>query len=378
VREIRPFTVRIAQAQLDELRDRLAHTRWPEEPPGVGWSSGAPLAEVKALVEYWRAEYDWREQEARLNELSHGITTIDGSDVHFIHVRSGEPDALPLMLAHGWPSTVAEFLDMIDPLTDPRAYGADPADAFHVVVPSIPGFGFSGPTRDVGWDSRRVARAFAELMERLGYQRYGAHGGDRGAMVARELGVQRPDRVIGVHVLHVFALPTGDPAELDGLSADDIAALEIADRWARERSGYAKVQSMRPQTLAYALTDSPAGQLAWYLDLYAGFGENAGALDPKHILTNATIHWLTGTAGSAARLYHEDARSGVGREQERSTVPTGVAVFARDDFRTIPSLAKLANRIVHWSEFDTGGHFAAMQAPDVLTTDLRTFFRGLR
>ena len=359
----RPFAVRLAQARLDELRDRLAHTRWPDELPGVGWSSGTPLAEGKALVEYWRTDYDWREQEARLSELPHHITAIDGADVHFIHARSGEPDALALLLTHGWPGTVAEFLDTVDRLTDPRGHGADPEDAFHVVVASIPGYGFSGPTRDIGWDSRRVARAFAELVERLGYERYGAHGGDRGAIVTREFGLQRPDRVIGAHVLHSFALPTGDPAELERLGANDLAALEIAERWHRERSGYANVQSMRPQTLACALADSPAGQLAWYLDLYAGFGRNAGALDPDHILTNATIHWLTGTAGSAARLYHEDARSRTGGDEERSTVPTGVAVFARADFRTIRPLAERANRIVHRSEFDAGGHIAAMEVP---------------
>ena len=214
---IRPFRIEIPQADLDDFRDRLDRTRWPDELPGVGWSYGVSLGYLKDMVEYWRTSYDWRVHEARLNEFPQFTTTIDGANVHFLHLRSPEPDALPLILTHGWPGSIVEFLDVIEPLTDPRAHGGDPADAFHLVVPSIPGYGFSGPTRDTGWDAERVAKAWDELMKRLGYERYGAHGGDSGALVSRELGILKPRRPLGVHVLQIFAFPSGDPAEMEDL-----------------------------------------------------------------------------------------------------------------------------------------------------------------
>jgi pimeloyl-ACP methyl ester carboxylesterase len=375
--EIRPFRIEVAEQVLEDLRDRLARTRWPDELPGVGWSYGVPLGYVKEMAGYWRTSYDWREHEARLNEFPQFTTTIDGTNVHFLHVISPEPNALPLILTHGWPGSIAEFLDVISPLADPRSHGGDQADAFHVVVPSIPGYGFSGPTQETGWDDARTAKAWDELMKRLGYERYGAHGGDAGALVSRELGILKPGGLVGVHVLQIFAFPSGDPAEMEHLSNYDQEALQILSGF-EDRAGYLKIQQTRPQTLAYGLTDSPAGQLAWNSELFMGFGgENVDAVDRDRFLTHVMLYWLTATAGSSAREYYEDARTGAGYRDVPNTVPTGVAVF-KNDFHTIRRFAERANNIVHWSVFDRGGHFAAMDAPDLLVGDLREFFRPLR
>jgi epoxide hydrolase len=278
--EIRPFQIDIAQADLDDLKDRLARTRWPDELPGVGWDYGAPMGYVQEMAEYWRTGYDWRTWEAKLNSYPQFTTTIDGQNIHFLHVRSPEPDALPLIITHGWPGSVAEFMEIIGPLTDPRPHAGDPADAFHVVASSIPGFGFSGPTREVGWDIRRIARAWAELMRRLGYERYGAQGGDFGSLISPELGRIDERHVVGVHLTALVTLtrPSGDPAELADLTASERARLAGLERWQRELSGYAMIQSTRPQTLAYGLADSPSGQLAWNVDWFAAHGEKVGVL----------------------------------------------------------------------------------------------------
>ncbi|MGW5485620.1 epoxide hydrolase family protein [Streptosporangium sandarakinum] len=373
-REIRPFRIDIPQADLDDLRDRLGRTRWPDELPDVGWSYGVPLGRLRELAEYWRTGYDWRRHEARLNAFPQYTTTIDGQNVHFLHIRSPEPDAFPLILTHGWPGSVAEFLEVAGPLADPRAHGGDPADAFHLVIPSIPGYGFSGPTTETGWDVSRVARAWAELMSRLGYERYGAHGGDWGARISPELTRIDSGHVAGLHMNSFVAFP-GDPAEAGDLSEAERKRLEKITRWSDERSGYAQIQSTRPQTLAYALVDSPVGQLAWNTEWFDDYGHGVGAMDPDAILTNVTLNWLTGTAGSAARLYREAAASW-GREVEFCPVPTGLAVFPGDS--TVRPFAEREHRVVHWSEFDRGGHFAALQAPDLLTGDIREFFRLVR
>jgi pimeloyl-ACP methyl ester carboxylesterase len=374
--DIHPFRIEIPQSDLDDLHDRLARTRWPDELPGVGWRYGVSLDYVKEMAEYWRTGYDWRGHEARLNEFPQFTTEIDGQRLHFVHVRSPEPNALPLVLTHGWPNTFTEFLDLVGPLSDPRSHGGDAADAFDVVIPSPPGYGFSGPTREAGWDYRRMAKAWDELMGRLGYERYGAQGGDLGSLLCRQLGVLAPDRLVGIHVMQIFAFPSGDPAELADLPEGDQQAMQIlGDFW--KRAGYHTIHSTRPQTLAYGLTDSPAGLLAWNLELPSGFGDAVGMLDRDLLLTNVSIYWLTGTAGSAARLYYEDANSGLDPEEENA-VPTGVAVFPYD-FRTIRRFAERANtNIVHWSELDRGSHFAAMDAPDLLVADLREFFRRFR
>jgi epoxide hydrolase len=378
--EIRPFRIGISQADLDDLRERLARTRWPTELPGTGWEAGVPLGYLKDLADYWAARYDWRAHEARLNDFPQFTTVIDGQNMHFLHVRSPEPGALPLIITHGWPGSVAEFLNIIGPLTDPASHGGDPADAFHVVAPSLPGFGFSTPLAGPGWDTGRIARAWAGLMHRLGYHRYGAQGGDTGAIVSPELGRIDPEHVIGVHVNNLGTFPSGDPAELSGLDAADQARLAFMDKWGRDMSGYAIIQSTRPQTLSYALTDSPAGQLAWVVEKFKEWTDPAAelpdnAVDRDLILTDVSVYWLTGTAGSAARIYYEGARAW-GQSQPRSPVPTGVAVFPHDT--TLRPLAERDHNVVHWSEFSRGGHFAALEAPDLLVGDVREFFRQLR
>jgi pimeloyl-ACP methyl ester carboxylesterase len=383
--DIQPFRIDVPQADLDDLRDRLARTRWPDELPGVGWDYGVPLGYLKELAGYWRTAYDWRKQEARLNDFPQFTTTIDGAKVHFLHARSAEPNAIPLIITHGWPGSIVEFVEVIEPLTDPRAHGGDPADAFHVVAPSIPGFGFSGPTRETGWNINRVAKAWTELMRRLGYERYGAQGGDFGAIASPELGRLAPDHVIGVHVnaasVGFIPFPPVDEAELATLTDAERARVDAIQHFTTEEWGYNAIQSTRPQTLAYALTDSPAGQLAWIVEKFKAWTDNAAelpedAVERDHILTNVMVYWLTGTAGSAARIYYENTHTASWAPPERSTVPTGVAVFSRDV--AIRRYAERANTIVHWSEFDRGGHFAAMEAPDLLVDDVRAFFRRFR
>jgi pimeloyl-ACP methyl ester carboxylesterase len=375
--EIRPFRIDIPQADLDDLRDRLGRTRWPDELPGGGWSRGVPLAYLRELAGYWRGTFDWRAQEARLNRFPQFTTSIDGQNVHFLHVRSPEPQALPLIITHGWPGSVAEFMNVIGPLTDPGSHGGDPADAFHVVAPSIPGFGFSGPTTEAGWNVRRIATAWAHLMRRLGYERYGAQGGDWGSGISRDLGIIDPEHVAGVHLNMLLTFPPGDPSQMD-LTDDEKGRLAGLTRFNRELSGYSAIQSTRPQTLAYGLTDSPAGQLAWIVEKFKDWTDSSevpeDAVDRDQMLTNVMLYWLTGTANSSARLYHEAAPSW-GRV-EKSATATGVAVFPRDISRPVRRFAEMNNNIVHWSEFDRGGHFAAMEAPDVLVGDVRAFFRS--
>jgi epoxide hydrolase len=381
---IRPFRIEIPQADLDDLQERLARTRWPDELPGVGWSRGVPLDYLQELASHWQAGYDWRAWEAKLNAFPQFTTTIDGQTIHFLHVRSPEPDALPLILTHGWPGSIVEFIDVIGPLCTPRAYGGDPFDAFHLVIPSLPGYGFSGPTRDAGWTTARTAKAWAELMSRLGYERYGAQGGDWGAFVTPELGRVAPDHVVGVHVnaATMGFIPFG-PVEADELATFTEAEklrLERLNRFLAEGNGYFHIQATKPQTLAYALMDSPVGLLAWIVEKFKEWSYPSedlpeSAIDRDRMLTDVMLYWFTRTAGSSARLYYENMHAS-NWGQQPGTTPTGVAVFAEDV--AIRRYAERANNIVHWSEFDRGGHFAAMEAPDLLIGDVRAFFRPLR
>ena len=382
---IQPFTIDIPQADLHDLRERLARTRWPDELPGVSWSRGVPLSYLKQLTAYWRDEYDWREHEARLNQFPQSTTEIDGQTIHFLHVRSPEPAALPLLLIHSWPGSIAEFMRMIGPLSNPRAHGGDAADAFHVVVPSIPGFGFSVPVREVGWTSGRIARAFAELMRRLGYDRYGAHGGDIGAGVAGGLSPIDPDRVVGVHVTSdpptavSFAMFTGDPAANPALSEAEKQRVERMKQTSMDGMGYIQIQTTRPQTLAYALTDSPVGQLAWIAEKFKEWTDQAAelpedAVDRDQLLTNISIYWFTRSGASAAHALYESMRAQEWGEE--GPAPTGWAVFGADSIAR--RLMDPEHKIAHWSEFERGGHVPAMEAPDLLTGDIRAFFRGFR
>jgi pimeloyl-ACP methyl ester carboxylesterase len=376
-KEIRPFRIAIPQADLDDLKFRLSRTRWPEALPEAGWKYGVSLEYVKELASYWQNEYDWRKHEARLNEYPQFMTTIDGANVHFLHVRSPEPDALPLLLTHSWPSSIVEFLDLIGPLTNPRAHGGNPADAFHLVIPSVPGFGFSGSKLKPGWNIARIAKAWAELMNRIGYERYGSHGSDAGALVSREMGIQQQDGLLGIHVLQLFSFPSGDPAEMVDLSEEDRKRLQFLANF-HERAGFNAIQQTRPQTLAFAQSDSPTGQLAWIAELFNGFGDHVDFIDRDALLTNVALYWLTNTAESSARLYYENAHTPEQSAQPPNPTPTGVAVFG-NDFQSIRRFAARDNtNIVHWSEFERGTHFAAMDAPSVLARDLQAFFRRFR
>jgi pimeloyl-ACP methyl ester carboxylesterase len=371
--DVHPYRVEIPQADLDDLADRLARVRWPDELSDVGWSYGVPLGYVRELVEYWLNGYDWRAQEARINEHPQFVTTIDGQRVHFLHVRSPEADALPLIATHGWPMSLVEYIDLIGPLTDPRAQGGDPGDAFHLVIPSIPGVGFSGPTAEPGWDTRRVARAWVDLMSRLGYERYGAHGNDSGSQISPEVGRHDPDGVVGVHVTQLFSFPSGDPSEFVDMSEEDQAAMRFLEEFTGGGGlAYNAYQSAQPQTLAYALQDSPAGWLAWVTQLFQRWA------DRDYIITNAAIYWLTSTVGSSIRRYYEEAHSRTEAPTEPTTAPTGVAIFA-EDFQSVRRFSDRDHaNIVRWTRYDRGSHFSPQDAPDLLLSDIREFFRPLR
>jgi epoxide hydrolase len=375
--DIGPFRIDVPQAELDDLKARLAQTRWPDQLPGVGWDYGIPLDYVQKLAGHWRTSYDWREHERTLNSFPQFTTTIDGQRVHFLHVRSPQPDAVPLIITHGWPGSIVEFINIIGPLTNPSAHGADPADAFHLVVPSIPGYGFSGPTQDRGWNVRRIAQAWQELMRRLGYDRYGAQGGDWGSAISRELGIIAGEHVIGVHL---NMLSPWVPQDATDLTDEERERAETIRRFRTTGAGYGAIQSTRPQTVAYGLTDSPAGQLAWITEKFGEWTDDGlpdEAVNRDQLLTNVSVYWLTKTAGSSARLYYEAARSGTWGPPPVSTAPTGLAVFPREIARPIRRFAEQSNNIVRWTEFDRGGHFAAMEVPDLLVDDIRAFFRQL-
>ncbi|MBF6426500.1 alpha/beta fold hydrolase [Nocardia cyriacigeorgica] len=375
---IRPFTVDIPQARLDDLADRLRRALWPHELPGVGDAYGVPGDRVRALAEYWLEKFDWRAVEARLNAYPQFIAEIDGESIHFLHVRSEREDALPVILTHGWPGSVLEYLDVIELLTAPES---PDAPAFHVVIPSLPGFGFSGPTRSTGWNVQRTARAWVELMDRLGYQKFGAIGNDGGSMVSPEIGRLAPDRVVGVHVTQLFSFPSGDPAEFDGISADDLAALEHLKWFQDNKMAFNVFCSQQPQTLAYALADSPLGLLGWNAQL---FGES---LDEEFVIANIALYWLTGTGPTSIRFYCEQAHAAE-QPSEPTTTPTALAMFTGD----FQSMRRFAGRdhsnIVSWNSYDVdsvvggpndaAGHFAAHEAPQVLTADIRQFFAQVR
>jgi pimeloyl-ACP methyl ester carboxylesterase len=368
--EISPFRSEIPQSELDNLRDRLANTRWPDELPGVDWNYGVPLGYVQALAETWLNSYGWRTSEAALNVYPQFTTTIDGQNIHFLHVRSPEPDAFPLILTHGWPGSIFEYLDVLAPLSDPRSHGGDPNDAFHLVVPSLPGYGFSGPTRETGWDLFRTAGAWATLMNRLGYTRYGAVGNDAGSMISPEIGRCDGEHVVGVHVTQIFSFPSGDPSEFEGLSQQEQQDLALLQWFFQNKMSFNTFNAQQPQTVAYALMDSPVGLLAWNAQL---MGED---LDQEFVLSNVTLYWLTRTAGSAARMYYENAHATP--SSEPTTIPLGLAAFG-GDFSGIRRLAERDHKnIIHWSVFDRGGHFAAHKVPELLTGDVRQFFRQLR
>ncbi|AYF78068.1 epoxide hydrolase [Nocardia yunnanensis] len=373
-----PFQIHIPDAEIEELRTRLARTRWPAELPGVGWSYGIPTAYVRELCEYWGSGFDWRAEEAELNRHPQFLAEIDGRRMHFTHVRSPEPDALPLVLVHGWP--FEDFTDLIGPLTDPRAHGGDPADAFHLVIPTLPGFGFSGPTHRAGdAATERAAESIATLMAALGYDRYGAQGGDAGSFIAPQLARIAAARVVGIHLNDPITIPSWRDDGSGYSPADREKLARLKDWSSRDTSGYAGMHATRPQTLAPAMSDSPAALLAWVLDVVNTFKDPAkatptDAIDRDMLLRNLSVLWFTDTGGSSMRLYKESQQWGA--EPPNSGVPTGVAVFPGNN--TVRGIVERRHTVVHWSEFERGGHFAPMEAPDLMVRDMRDFFRKLR
>jgi pimeloyl-ACP methyl ester carboxylesterase len=377
---IERFQIHVDDSVLEDLRSRLARTRFPDQIEGTGWEYGIPVDYLRELVDYWRDEYDWRMQEARLNELPHFRTRIDGQSIHFIHARSARADAFPLLITHGWPGSVVEFLDVIPRLTDPEAPGGREGDAFHVIAPSLPGYGFSEPTRTRGWDVRRIARAFIELMGRLGYLRYGAQGGDWGAQVATRVGAFDPEHCAAIHLNMPLAARPKDPGPLTEEETADLAALAHLQA---EESAYALEQATKPQTLGVALNDSPAGLLAWIVEKFRAWSDCDGHLENvytrEQLITNVMLYWVTQTAASSARLYWEFKHAGSwGEAPESVGVPTGVARYPKEVLRLPRSWVERHYNVTHWAVMPRGGHFAAMEQPALFVEDLRNFFRTVR
>jgi pimeloyl-ACP methyl ester carboxylesterase len=374
---IERFDIRIEDWVLDDLRARLAHTRLPDQIPGTGWEYGMPVDYLRELVDYWRDVYDWRAQEAHLNAFDHFRTDVDGQSIHFLHARSPRADAFPLLLTHGWPGSIVEFLDVVPLLTDPDAHGASGAPAFHVVAPSLPGYGFSEPTRTRGWDVRRVALALIEVMRRLDYDRYGAQGGDWGAQVTTRIGAIDTDHCAAIHTNMPIADPPKDQVEI---SEADRAALAELQRFRQEESGYALEQSTKPQTLGVGLNDSPAGLLAWIVEKFRawsdcdGHPENAFARDD--LISNVMTYWVTQTITSSTRLYWERAHSS--ERPEYVPVPTGVARYPKEPLRYPRPWVERSYNVTHWVDMPRGGHFAAMEQPELFIGDLRAFFATIR
>jgi pimeloyl-ACP methyl ester carboxylesterase len=373
--DVIPFRIDVPEADLTDLRERLRRTRWPEPETVDDWSQGIPLAYLQDVCRHWADEYDWRSTEDRLNGWPQFRTEIDGLGIHFIHARSPHDDALPIVITHGWPGSVVEFLKVIGPLTDPTAHGGEASDAFHVVCPSLPGYGFSDKPARAGWGVERIARAWAELMARLGYDRYGAQGGDWGSMVTTSIGEQDPDHVVGIHLNMPVAAPI-----LEDLSEAETDALTSLANYQQFEAGYSTQQSTRPQTLGYGLVDSPAAQCGWVLEKFWAWtdcdGHPENALTRDELLDNVMLYWLPANGASSARLYWESFRQDL---TEGIAVPTGCSIFPKEIIRLSRRWAEARfTNIRYWNELDRGGHFAAFEQPDLFTDEVRAFFRLVR
>jgi pimeloyl-ACP methyl ester carboxylesterase len=389
---VRPFRASVPEEALLDLRHRVVATRWPDREVVNDHSQGAQLAMVRELVRYWGSDYDWRSAEAKLNALPQFVTEIDGLDIQFAHIRSPHPDALPLIMTHGWPGSIFEFLKVVGPLTDPTAYGGRAEDAFDLVLPSLPGYGFSGKPQGVGWNPDRIARAWDELMRRLGYERYVAQGGDWGSEVSETMARQAPKRLLGIHITLpstvppgvAWALTCGYPAPA-GLSAAEKAAFDQLDDFYKRGTGYSAIMSTRPQTLGYGLADSPAGQAAWMYEKFAAWTESGGeperSLTRDEMLDDITLYWLTNTATSSARLYWENSVAPVPIQfnAKEISIPVAVTVFPGEIYRTPRTWAEQSfHQLIYFHEVDKGGHFAAWEQPDLFAAEVRAGFRSLR
>jgi pimeloyl-ACP methyl ester carboxylesterase len=381
--EVEPFTIAVPDGALDDLRERLARTRWPERETVDDWSQGVPLAYLRDVCDHWRTRYDWRTREERLNRFPQFRTQLSGGGdeplgVHFLHVRSAEPRAFPLVLTHGWPGSTVEFMNVIGPLTDPAAHGGDPADAFDVVVPSLPGFGFSDKPTRTGWNVERIATAWDELMVRLGYERYGAQGGDWGASITTRIGSQDLGHCVGIHINMPVVFPNAD--DMTDLTPAEVAALGKGQHYRQHEAGYSKQQSTRPQTIGYSLVDSPVGTAGWILEKFWGWTDNDGSPDDAvsrdELLDNVMVYWLNAAGASSARLYWESFAAFAGGTV---AMPTGISQFPKELFTPSRRWAeRVYTDIRHWSELDRGGHFAAFEEPDLFVDEVRAFFRLVR
>jgi len=375
---VRPFNVAIPDSEIQDLKQRLAGTRWPDQETVADWSQGVRLENAKSLITYWEHEYDWRRFESELNSYPQFLTEIDGLDIHFIHVRSSNPGAMPLILTHGWPGSIVEFLKLIGPLTDPVAFGGLAEDSFDVVIPSLPGFGFSGKPTDRGWNVPRIATAWAELMKRLGYDQWAAQGGDWGAVVTTALGAMRPEGLLGIHLNTQYAFPAQIP---DTLSPEEQRAVDTLVLYTGSLGGSNHLQSTKPETVGFALADSPAGQAAWIYEKFQSKTDNNGlaedAISTDDMLDAISLYWFTNSAASSARIYWENSSGSLAGP--KLTLPVAVTVFPRD----IPLLPRTwiedtYTDLIHYGEAERGGHFAALEQPEIMINEIRTGLRGLR
>ncbi len=373
----RPFAINVPDSVLDDLQRRLAQTRWPEAIPGTGWDYGASIDYVRKLCDYWRTGYDWRANEAALNAWPQFVCEVDGVDIHFWHVRGNGPKPFPLLLIHGWPGSLVEFADLLGPLTDPARYGGDATDAFDLVVPSLPGFGFSGEPRERGWGVSRIAAAFDTLMTReLGYARYGVQGGDWGGIISAKMASAHGEHIAGAHLNFVIAGPVGE------MSAAEQAAWAERNRFQAQETGYSNVQGTKPDSLTVAQADSPAGLAAWIVEKFRTWSDCDGDIErtftKDQLLTNLMLYWAPNSIASAARIYYESMRDREAFAYAKVEVPTAVAVFPREPWSAPRRWVEARFNIVRWTEMPRGGHFAAMEQPELLVEDVRAFFAAVR
>jgi len=383
--DIVPFQINIAEQELADLRQRLVMTRYPDQIPDTAWDYGTDTAWLRELVAYWQSDFDWRQQERQLNQFDQFLTSIDGVNIHFIHQRSPHPNATPLLITHGWPGSFVEFRNLIGPLTNPELYGGNVEDAFHVVVPSLPGFGFSGKPEERGYSPERIAHTLAALMERLGYQKYGAQGGDWGAIINRILASRYSERLLGLHSNFVLANPPADAAIAAAVPAQELARRETRQAYMANEVAYQQIQGTKPQTLGVGLNDSPAGLAAWITEKFHGWsdigsgvaGRPESRISKDDMLTNISIYWFTQSITSSSRIYFENRNAPAAEPIGFITVPTAGAIFPAEIYLTPRAWAEAQYNIVRWTEMPSGGHFAALEESELLLQDIRAFFRGL-
>ena len=378
--KISPFTIDVPDAAVNDLKQRLENTRWPQQLDGTAWTWGTPVEYMKRILDHWLSGYSWRAEEQQLNSFDQFIADKNGARLHFIHQRSEHEHALPLVITHGWPGSVAEFRHVIKPLTQPEQFGADPADAFHVICPSMPGYGFSSAPEEPGCNTRAIAEGQLRLMQALGYERFGVQGGDWGAMVSSAMARLAPERVAGLHLNMVVAVPPAEGDPMAGVLPEEAAGLENLQHWRTEGGGYFRIQATRPHTLGFGLTDSPIGLAAWILEKFRDWSDCDGDIEKSfaidEVLTNICLYWFSGSITSAARLYYEDEHSE--RDFSYIEVPTAGALFPREIIIPPRVWAEKLYNIQRWSRYDRGGHFAAFEVPELWLQDVRAFFRDLR